>query len=174
MRVVLDAAARLGVACRDERDDDIPFLRALYVSTRAEEVARTDWPVAAQQAFLHQQFDFQRQHYRAHYQAEWLVIERAGTAIGRLYLARWPGDFRIVDIALLPEARGSGIGGAILADVIAEAVAAAAKVSIHVEHANPARRLYHRLGFVEVEEDGPYIRMERPPVPSSDQVKIAS
>ena len=156
------AAARHGIAYRDERDDDLPFLRALYLSTRAEEVAQTGWPIAAQHAFLNQQFDFQRAHYRAHYPAEWLVIERAGEALGRLYLERAAGDFRVIDISLIPAARGTGIGGAILSDVIAEAGAAAAKVSIHVEHVNPARRLYDRLGFVAVAEEGPYIRMERP------------
>ena len=56
-------------------------------------------------------------------------------------------DLRIVDIALLPEARGAGIGAALLADVIGHAHARGLRTSIHVEQNNPARRLYLRMGF---------------------------
>ncbi|HEX6939117.1 MAG TPA: GNAT family N-acetyltransferase, partial [Longimicrobiales bacterium] len=67
------------------------------------------------------------------------------------------------DIALLPEHRGRGIGTALLEALIAEADAAGKPVSIHVEQYNPARRLYARLGFREVEDLGVYVFMERPP-----------
>lgn len=49
-------------------------------------------------------------------------------------------------------------------DVLDRAASAGKKVRIHVEHNNPALRLYERLGFEQVEEQGIYYLMEwRPP-----------
>ena len=157
----LQAAAALGIGYRPAEDADLPFLFEVYAATRAEELAGTGWPIELQRVFLGQQFDAQHAHYRTHYpEAEWLVIEQAGRAIGRLYLEEWPSQFRIIDIALLPEARGRGIGGAILEDCLAMAAATGKAASIHVEKTNPAMTLYRRLGFVTAEDKGVYDLME--------------
>jgi ribosomal protein S18 acetylase RimI-like enzyme len=74
-----------------------------------------------------------------------------------------PGDLRIVDIALLPEFRAQGLGSGLIEAVFAAARVTGSKVSIHVENFNPARRLYERLGFIEVGEHGVYRRMEWQP-----------
>jgi len=62
-----------------------------------------------------------------------------------------------MDIALLPEFRGRGIGTALLSALIEEAEREGKRVSIHVERYNPARRLYARLGFREAEDRGVYL-----------------
>jgi len=163
MPLPLDRAQRLGIACRPATEADLPVLAETYVSTRAEEVAQTGWPLEAQHRFLTQQFEAQHLHYRAHYpNAEWLVIERDGVPLGRLYLEEWEREIRLIDIALLPHARGGGIGGALVEDVIDAAAARGKAVSIHVERMNPAMRLYLRLGFAKVDEHGIYDLMERP------------
>ena len=160
----LPAAAALGISVRPMRDEDLAFVAALYASTRAEEVASTGWPAEQQQAFLAQQHRAQHHHYRTYYpDAEWLILERGGEAVGRLYVDEWEGLVRIIDISLLPQARGQGIGGAILKDVLEAAAAEGKAVSIHVEVHNPARRLYERLGFEPVEDKGIYIEMVRRP-----------
>ena len=150
-------AAPLGLSARPATDDDLPFLSALYASTRAEEVAQTGWPAEIQRAFLQQQHEAQHSHYRRAYEgAEWLVLIHDGQPVGRLYLWENEGDVRIVDISLVPAARGKGWGGALLRDVREDAAARGLSVSIHVEYMNPARRLYDRLGFVEVQDKGIY------------------
>lgn len=155
------AAAAFGITYRPMTDDDLPFVAALYATTRAEELAATGWPEAMQAAFLEQQHRAQHGHYRAvHPDGEWLLIERGGAPIGRLYLATQEGMLLIVDISLLPAARGAGLGTAILTDLLA---AETRPVQLHVEHLNPARRLYERLGFVQVEEQAIRIRMVRQP-----------
>ena len=143
-------------------ETDLPFMARLYASAREEELDQVAWPPGVREAFLAQQFGAQHSHYRQYYpNAEWLVIEREGEAIGRLYIEEWPSQFRLIDIALLPEARRRGIGRAILEDVIAMADAAGKAVSIHVEKSNPARRLYDRLGFAIAEDKGVYDLLER-------------
>jgi ribosomal protein S18 acetylase RimI-like enzyme len=76
-----------------------------------------------------------------------------------LYVARWDREIRIMDIALLPEHRGSGIGSKLLRELQDEARAAGKTLSIHVERFNPALRLYERLGFQQVEDKGVYLLM---------------
>ncbi|HYG47034.1 MAG TPA: GNAT family N-acetyltransferase [Allosphingosinicella sp.] len=157
----LRAAARLGVTYRPSTDADLDFVASVYASTRTEEVAATGWPLEMQVRFLAHQADAQHRHYQRHYpDAEWLVIERDGKAIGRLYLEEWPSQIRLIDISLLPEGRGDGVGGAILADLKEAAAAAGKALSIHVERNNPAMRLYLRLGFARVDEHGVYDLME--------------
>lgn len=153
----LKAASGFGVSYRPFSDDDLPFVSALYASTRREEVAATGWPPEMQEQFLAQQAAAQHSHYALHFaDAEWLIIEREGEAIGRLYLREMPADLHIVDISLMPASRGQGIGGAILEDTLALARGRDNGVTIHVERNNPARSLYARLGFEIIEEKGIY------------------
>jgi ribosomal protein S18 acetylase RimI-like enzyme len=152
---------RCGFSLRAERPDDIPFLERLYISVRADEVAALDWPEEARRQFLSSQFQLQYRHYAEHYRgSEFLVLERDGVSVGRLYIYRGATDHRIVDISLLPEIRNAGVGRALLEAVLMEAAVAGKSVSIHVEKLNPALRLYRRLGFREIGESGPYWLME--------------
>ena len=158
------AAAGFGVSYRPMNDGDLPFVAELYASTRREEVAQTGWPAEMQEAFLRQQHEAQHSHYSIHYgDAEWLIVERGGAAIGRLYLRDEPDKLHIIDISLLPESRGQGVGGAILRDLLDLAGELGKEISIHVEKFNPARRLYERLGFKLVEDKGIYDLMRARP-----------
>jgi ribosomal protein S18 acetylase RimI-like enzyme len=152
-----------GVSLRPITPEDQEFLAGVYASTRSEELAPVPWPEEQKLAFLRSQFDAQHAFYQANYPgADWLVIERAGVPAGRLYLHRRPDEFRLVDITLLPEHRGCGVGTALVLSVIAEATAAGKPVRIHVEKNNPALRLYERLGFAPIADRGVYHLMERP------------
>lgn len=149
-----------GLGLRPMIDADLPFLGGLYASTRTEELAHVPWTEAQKAAFLDMQFRAQHAHYQANYpNALWLVIERDGEPIGRLYLVRWPRELRLIDIAILPQYRGQGVGTAILLDLFEDA--ADKPVTIHVEKNNPAMRLYARLGFRAIGEHGVYDLLER-------------
>jgi ribosomal protein S18 acetylase RimI-like enzyme len=108
------------------------------------------------------QFNAQDLHYRQHFSAaRFDVILAAGQPVGRLYVDRGEHEIRLIDIALLPEHRGRGIGGALIAELVAEAGAGGKTVAIHVEHHNPAKRLYERLGFrLSGGETGLYVQMQ--------------
>jgi ribosomal protein S18 acetylase RimI-like enzyme len=143
---------------------DQELLFRVYASTRTEELAAVPWDAAQKQAFLRAQFDAQDRWYREHYHAAtYDVIVIDGQPAGRLYVYRGDAEVRIVDIALLPEQRGSGVGGALLRELLAEADAAGKRVTIHVERLNPALRLYERLGFTVAEDKGVYLLLERQP-----------
>ena len=150
-------ARQLGVVVRPMTGDDMEFLAQLYRSTREDELAITGWSEEQKQSFIDMQFRAQHAHYQKQYPAAlWLILERAGQPVGRLYLERWSSQHRIIDIALVPPARGHGLGGAILLDLHDEAASAGKAVSIHVEKVNPAMTLYRRLGYETVEDKGVY------------------
>lgn len=153
-------AAR-GFTLRPETDADIPFLRRLYTSTRAAELALTTWSDAQKLAFSDSQFGLQRQHYRTYYPAtEWGVLEDNGVPMGRLYLERRGMTLLVIDIALLPEWRGRGLGTALMEWVCAQARAAGKTVTVAVEKYNRAQTLYRRLGFREIADHGVLWDME--------------
>jgi ribosomal protein S18 acetylase RimI-like enzyme len=155
------ALAAPPITLRPAGPGDEAFLFAVYAGTRAEELALVDLSDEQKDAFLEHQFAAQSAHYREHYtNASYDVIELDGEPVGRLYVARWEDEIRVMDIALLPEHRGAGIGAQLLSDLLAEGAEAGKNVSIHVEINNPARRLYERLGFVPVADKGVYVLME--------------
>ncbi len=158
-------AASFGIQLRPVVPGDEPFLLRLYAGTREHELAAVGWSAEEKAAFLSLQFAAQSRHYAAFDGADYRVVVRDSGCIGRLYLTRSADRIHVVDVALLPEHRGRGIGTALLQGVIAEADAAGRSVSIHVETFNPARRLYERLGFAVQGEvsGGVYLYMSRAP-----------
>lgn len=163
-------AARGHVTLRPAEPADEAFLYEVYASTRVEELAPLPWDDAQKQAFLTMQCAAQHRHYHTYYaDASFQIILRDGAPAGRLYVADQPAELRLLDIALLPAARGAGVGTALIADLLAAAVRAHKAVRLHVDPHNPASRLYHRLGFTPVAAAdagaGPYLFMEWvPPV----------
>ena len=158
-RAFTGQSARLpsDIGFRTIRDDDLEFLQSLYASTRKEELHQVPWDEAKKDQFLDMQFRAQHQHYQDNYpNAEFLLIEQSGEAVGRVYLDRRDDEFRLIDIALLPEHRNQGWGGAMMQDLLDEAREASLPVTIHVESFNPAFRLYQRLGFEIAEDRGVY------------------
>ena len=144
--------------------EDQDFLRRVYASTRADEMAMAPWSEEEKEEFLRFQFDAQHKYYQEQFpRAAFDLVLLDGEPIGRLYVDRREDEIRLIDIALLPEHRGCGLGGAIMEEILAEGAAAGKLVRIHVEHNNPAMRLYLRLGFRKIEEQGIYHLMEWTP-----------
>jgi GNAT superfamily N-acetyltransferase len=164
MRTIAASLAAHAITLRPISADDMAFLCRVYASTREEELAVTDWSAAQKETFLVMQFNAQHAYYQENYPgAAFQVIMLDGQPIGRLYLDRWPGELRIVDIALLPAFRGRGVGATILDAILAEGRRLGLPVRIHVERFNPALRLYTRLGFRQAADKGVYYLMERLP-----------
>jgi len=156
-----DVPSRESIAYRPVRPEDRPFLRYVYGTTREEELQRVPWSYEQKASFVDMQFNAQTQHYADYYPScEYLVIELDGKGVGRLYIDRREEVIEIIDIALLPEVRGRGIGGMLLREILDEGKASSLPVRIYVENFNPARHLYDRLGFRHVDTNGIYHLME--------------
>lgn len=159
------ARERQSLRLRPVTPADREFLRALYRSTREQELAPVPWTEEAKRVFLDSQFDLQDAEYRRAYPAgHFDVIELDDAPVGRLYVHEGPCDSRIVDLALVPESRGKGIGTQLLAALAHDADRRRRTLSIHVESFNlGARRLYERIGFVLSEDKGVYLLLLRQP-----------
>lgn len=156
-----DRAGLGAITLRPAADSDYDFMRRLYHSTRAEEMKLFPFDEAQKNEFLDSQFAAQFEHYGIHYPTcERNIIESGGQPIGRLWIDEWNDQVRLIDIALMPEWRGSGIGTKLVRETLERGAAAGKPVSIYVEGFNPALRLYVRLGFQHVETNGMYYLMK--------------
>jgi len=149
------------LSLRPERPEDDEFLFMLYAETRAAEMSLATWTDEQKDAFLRNQFQMQRMHYRRYYAAaQFDVIEDQGRPVGRLYVHRGADEIRLMDISLIPEYRNRGMGGALVRGLLEEAEASSKTLTLYVEADNPARHLYTRLGFRPIGEHVPYLFME--------------
>ena len=159
-----EAAGGREVALRPARPEDYEELVRVYASTRADELAQVTWWTYEQKlAFCRQQYEAQKAEYDSRYpEAQYDVILLDGRTAGRLWIGRDEEQIRLLDIAVLPWARGQGIGTAVVGSLIEEARAAGKRLRHMVFITNEgARRLYERLGFVVFEEvGGAYLHME--------------
>lgn len=152
---VVDGAVTL----RERRGDDETFLRDLYESTR-DDLAAVDWPSEQLDAILALQWAAQKEGYRAlHPAASDQIVELDGEAVGRILVDTTGSTTTIVDVALLPGARGRGLGTRLLEGVLAGARQHRSRVVLHVERSNRARHLYERLGFTVDGERGLHVAM---------------
>ncbi len=144
------------VSTEDER-----FLLELYATTRADELALTDWNEQQRQAFVEMQFAAQQHYYRTKFpEAEHSIILSNDRRAGRLYVARRPEEIRILDITVAVEHRNAGVGSSILKGLIHEAEESETCARIYVERFNPSLRLFERLGFSSVENTPSHFLME--------------
>jgi len=154
------------VSLRPVGNEDQAFLLEVYASTRALEMAMSGWDQAQQAAFVELQFAAQKQYYSAAFpQGEHNILLLNGEPAGRIYTAESDDLIQIIDITLLPSRRNAGIGTPLIQEVLARGQAAAKPVQIYVENYNPSLRLFERLGFLKIQEDGLNFLLEWRPSP---------
>jgi len=96
--------------------------------------------------------------------AENCVIVTAGRPVGRV-LVWWSDDeCRVVDLAILPAERGRGLGELVVRSLADEAKRAGKPLRASVASDNPgALRLYQRVGFNVVSNEGATLALELAP-----------
>ena len=155
----------VSVVLRPATADDLAFLLDVFAGTRSLEVEALGGRPAADR-FLAGQWEAKRRAARsAHRDVDEQIIVSDGRDVGYVVCAvDGPAVMRIVDIAVSEAWRGAGVGSEVLAELLGRADDEVVTVSLHVEHANPARRLYERFGFVEVVRVERIAYMERSPI----------
>jgi ribosomal protein S18 acetylase RimI-like enzyme len=150
------------VALRPAAPEDERLLLEVYASTRADELAQIPWSGAQREAFLRMQLSARDRSYRMYYVGlEDSIILFGGRAVGRLLVVRGDEEWRLADIALLPDHRRAGIGTALVKELMEEAGRENKPLRLQVEKSNaPALRLYERLGFATTSENDTHFQME--------------
>lgn len=140
---------------RPVREEDAAILLEIYSSSRADEMAIVPWDAAMKEAFLRSQYSAQLTHYRSYFpRAAHDIILMDGEPVGRIYVDRREAEIRILDVTLLEQARGHGVGTRIIQELMKEAADRQQSLSINVESYNRSLSLFQRLGFVKAEENG--------------------
>lgn len=157
------------VSLRPFQPEDEEFLVKVYGSTREAELAMVPWDAARREAFVRAQLTAQLRHYQTEYpRAIHRIVELDGHPIGRIYVDRRPAEIRILDITLLPEHRGKGIGSPLIRALMDEAERDGKSLTIHLESFGPGSRsqsLFRRLGFRPGETNGFHILFAWPGEP---------
>jgi GNAT superfamily N-acetyltransferase len=103
------------------------------------------------------------------------VIEVDNERVGRLRITRGADCIELSGIQLLPDAQRHGIGTAIIEDLKAQAASVGIPLDLGVEKDNPdARKLYERLGFVQVDETEDECKLRWNPPPDAGLPSVAT
>jgi ribosomal protein S18 acetylase RimI-like enzyme len=141
--------------------EDEPFLLALFEST----LDTAALPQVSREALVQMQYAARRSTYSRQFPgSEQLLILTGQDRAGAFTILREPHEVRLIDMALLPEYRGSGIGTQLLRMLMEEAATAGKPLRLSVAMTNiDAIRLYRRLGFRLTGESGMHLQMEMAP-----------
>lgn len=138
------------IGYRSATNGDREWLWELKRATMREYVAAVfGWEDEAQRRMFDEKFDPSRIH----------IIQVDGRDVGLLDFEERETDFFLGRIEILPTAQGRGIGSAVIQAVIDQATAKNKAVRLQVLRANPAIRLYERLGFRVEAETATHIKM---------------
>ena len=150
------------IKLRPVEKKDGAFIETVYRSTREDELQLTNWTEQQKKAFIMMQSMAQLADYTARFPgAAFQVIVYKKKDAGRFYT--WENDttIHLIDITLLPPFRGKGIGTSLMNDLVRRSGKTKKKIALHVIPSNPALRLYKRLGFVHISNNGMHYYMER-------------
>jgi ribosomal protein S18 acetylase RimI-like enzyme len=134
------------------------FLADLFYDVRSVEFSGSGMSEMQLKPLFAMQYNAQKQSYNAQFpDAENSIIKLNGEKIGRLLVARNGKNTHLIDIAVLHNFRGQGVGSFLLEKLKAEAES----VSLSVFKTNfGAVRLYEKHGFAVTKDDGMYLEME--------------
>lgn len=153
-----------GLSLRAAGAADNTFLLNLFHRNRAAELMLFGFSAEQELQFVQMQFRARSFHYaQAYPSSQDHIVQRDGVDVGRLLLEKCADVITLIDIALLPEHCGHGLGTQLLRDLIAEADRDGSAIELHVEQASRAKKLYLQLGFAETQALPPYDAMVRQP-----------
>lgn len=150
------------VTLRPETPADEPFVRSLFLDTVAQELGASAWPEPMRSHLLGIQYTARRQsHIANNPTAASHVIQADNVDVGWALVNTMPLEVRVLEIMVLPGMRGSGIGTAVIGEILSTAAAAGKPVRLNVNVTNQgAIRLYQRLGFRKIGQDAVQYLME--------------
>ena len=143
---------------------DDAFLLEVFTDSTATQFASL--PPAQRQQIIKSQFDARERQYRQIWpDANDEIVIVDGKACGRRLWHQSETELRLIDIALLSVFQGSGIGASLIRDLQRHSDFQSKPLRLSVMTANPARRLFRRLGFSDNGRDEIYLHMEYSPRP---------
>jgi len=150
------------IRLRRERPEDAAFLQALFRHCALEVLDLAAVAPAIKEQLVRAQLGSQTATYRTRYpDACFDIVERDGAPIGRLVVDRGTDCGCVVDIALMPKQRGSGLGRTLMKHVVGRFAREGRPVRCQVLRSNEASlRMCLAAGFVPIAGDWASIQLE--------------
>ena len=148
------------LAIRPAREHDTAFLEGLYRSSR-DDLRLIEGKDDFIEEIILMQHRAQTQGYgETHPDAMYFIVEKLGERIGRIIVDFGRNEVRLLDITLIPAARGKGFGNVIIKALQQAAHQARTPLTLSVHYSNPlAKRLYQSLGFRVEQSDHPMVEL---------------
>lgn len=139
---------------RPAQEEDEAFLQLLYGLSR-DDLRLMPGDSHFVESLIAMQYRAQRQSYSASYpHAYHFIVEKQQQKIGRIIVDSSQDRTHLIDINLMPEARGQGCGTTVIKALQDAATKADTPLTLSVYHSNPdAKRLYVSLGFKAGQSD---------------------
>lgn len=142
------------VELRVAAQEDANFLYSLLKTTMQEYVTQIwGWDEHWQQKYFQENFEPGKER----------VVVLEGKDIGVISIEQREDEVFLSKIYILPEYQRQGIGTYLINAVLDRAFRSGLPVMLHVLKVNPAKKLYERIGFVEVEETETHFLMKAIP-----------
>lgn len=149
-----------GVSLRPQTEADLPFVEELVIAVREDEPGFRHLLPDERVRLLKEQHQLQWSHYRKVFPAaHFLLILADGQPVGRFYLDHAADHLRVIELSILPDYQGHGIGRRLMETIQAEAARRRHPVRLSVVNGNPVERFYATLGFVRDGLNGSHLRM---------------
>lgn len=144
------------------KPEDEEFLFEVYAGSRMDEINEWQWNEKQKKQFLQIQYRSQQLSYKHKYpHLETKIIVAEKEKVGRLVLADLRNKLVIVDLTILPQFQGKGMGTKVLLECQESARKHDKTVQLSVFRSNErAKSLYEQMGFKQVECNDLYIFME--------------
>ncbi len=156
-----DTSSHVGrVTTRPSLTEDSAFILELYASTSEAELLSLGWTLAKQRTFIIMQAQTEEWNRARLYPGlERLTICVDGVPAGRMLISISESVLHVVDLSLLPQYRGHGIGTQLLGEIMVEARAARIPLQVKVHKESQAVRFFERLGFGTPVPDGLFLEL---------------
>jgi GNAT superfamily N-acetyltransferase len=152
------------IRLRPEVPSDFAFLQRLYIWLHWADLDALAWTADHKTAYLLSQFGQHMAHLaQNHADGDYRLIILGDEPIGRFYVDSVPSEIRLLALDLLPDFRGQGIGGKLLADLTDQAKASNRKITTQVDATGPALSWFERKGFRRFTRLGHYCGLELAP-----------
>ena len=138
------------------------FLFRLFIESRPDLALISGLDEHQKSSIIYQQFIMEEQQLRIIYpEADFNIVMIDSEPIGRLFVYHGEKTDRIIEIALLENYRGIGIGTKLMSTVIEEAMKYEKSITLQVGWFNEkAYKFYEKLGFKIVENKGVSLEMK--------------
>ncbi len=163
MRVFCKTKAQVAesVSLRTVVRSDRAFLYELFAMNHIGELNVLGVDTERMEPYLMSQFSIQYRRFEKEFiTAEMEIVLLDGQPVGRVYFECLDDEIYLVDLALLPDNQGQGLGTDLLNVLKKEAKQRALPIIAEVEEHHPALSFFEAAGFAETGKEESYVVLE--------------